>query len=413
MGTLSKIDGIMPSLISNSYKHSPNKDPKILERYTNSKGSSQMLFKVDSLQVEELIYSECWIECDSTSNLSTSTHLKKNGNGLRSLDSCDDFSTSEMYSDCSSVAESDRVDVDVHSPHSNFFESDVSSESSKKSSLSFHSDGHKWRKYGQKMVKGSSFPRNYYKCTVKDCPARKHVENFVNNSGSIEENVKYVNEHLHPKCHSKTYIEKQKDLILYATRKLQPSKEPTKKRKRNGIKNDESKLVVVCNNNIDVSQDGYDWKKYGQKNVKGHNKPRHYYKCTYSNCKVKKQIEVISSTQIITYEGYHNHESNIESSNLNESKLQIKKIEEDLHSYEFNNINCNTINSPFEDYTINEDIFEQFNSDYFEMETNVYNPSSFDLGNEQFFPKKARHHEDDLFVSVFANNDFFTLLAEV
>ncbi|KAK8513467.1 hypothetical protein V6N12_052655 [Hibiscus sabdariffa] len=39
------------------------------------------------------------------------------------------------------------------------------------------SDDYTWRKYGQKRIKGSPYPRGYYKCSaVRGCPARKHVE---------------------------------------------------------------------------------------------------------------------------------------------------------------------------------------------------------------------------------------------
>jgi hypothetical protein len=37
-------------------------------------------------------------------------------------------------------------------------------------------DGYNWRKYGEKQVKGSPFPRSYYKCSQPGCPAKKMIE---------------------------------------------------------------------------------------------------------------------------------------------------------------------------------------------------------------------------------------------
>lgn len=58
-----------------------------------------------------------------------------------------------------------------------------------------------------------------------------------------------------------------------------------------------------------VSDDGYNWRKYGQKHVKGSEFPRSYYKCTYPNCEVKKLFERSHDGQIteIIYKGTHGH----------------------------------------------------------------------------------------------------------
>ncbi|KAF5958504.1 hypothetical protein HYC85_005729 [Camellia sinensis] len=56
--------------------------------------------------------------------------------------------------------------------------------------------------------------------------------------------------------------------------------------------------------------DGYNWRKYGQKQVKTSDHPRSYYKCTHPNCPVKKKVERNFDGQIteIIYKGQHNHE---------------------------------------------------------------------------------------------------------
>ena len=57
-------------------------------------------------------------------------------------------------------------------------------------------DGYNWRKYGQKQVKGSEYPRSYYKCTQASCPMKKKVER--SHDGQVTEIV-YKGEHNHPK----------------------------------------------------------------------------------------------------------------------------------------------------------------------------------------------------------------------
>ncbi|KAF5178495.1 Wrky transcription factor susiba2 [Thalictrum thalictroides] len=58
-----------------------------------------------------------------------------------------------------------------------------------------------------------------------------------------------------------------------------------------------------------TSEDGYNWRKYGQKQVKGSGYWRSYYKCIHQNCLVKKKIEHSHDGQNtgFIYKGVHNH----------------------------------------------------------------------------------------------------------
>ncbi|OIW02533.1 hypothetical protein TanjilG_12847 [Lupinus angustifolius] len=60
-------------------------------------------------------------------------------------------------------------------------------------------DGFTWRKYGQKEILGSKYPRGYYRCThqkLYGCQAKKQVQKLDHNSNIFE--VTYRGEHT---CH--------------------------------------------------------------------------------------------------------------------------------------------------------------------------------------------------------------------
>nr|WCL15194.1 WRKY6353 [Atractylodes chinensis] len=203
-------------------------------------------------------------------------------------------------------------------------------------------DGYNWRKYGQKQVKGSENPRSYYKCTYPNCPTKKKVER--NLDGHITEIV-YKGNHSHAKplnakkSSSNSYSEVPIDNSNFDSSasfgedefgeasSLSKSgddheNEPEAKRWKGETESEaisgpgsrtvrEPRIVVQTTSDIDILDDGYRWRKYGQKVVKGNPNPRSYYKCTFTGCPVRKHVERASHdlrAVITTYEGKHNHD---------------------------------------------------------------------------------------------------------
>ncbi|KAL0459789.1 UNVERIFIED_CONTAM: WRKY transcription factor 23 [Sesamum latifolium] len=87
---------------------------------------------------------------------------------------------------------------------------------------------------------------------------------------------------------------------------LKPKKTASLKRQR------EPRFAFMTKSEVDHLEDGYRWRKYGQKAVKNSPFPRSYYRCTTASCNVKKRVERSCDDPAIvvtTYEGQHAHPS--------------------------------------------------------------------------------------------------------
>ncbi|KAI3774857.1 hypothetical protein L1987_49420 [Smallanthus sonchifolius] len=229
-------------------------------------------------------------------------------------------------------------------------------------------DGYNWRKYGQKLVKGNTFVRSYYKCTFANCPARKQVERT--NDGNITE-INYLWKHEHPKpphtlvkgsafvlpVQSKASHEPLGDhssgppatshdqevsetdthqlvVVPVSGNNLEAGVKANEMKREidNDISSDSKRqkietssmnesistktncvprVVVQTTSVVDIVNDGYRWRKYGQKLVKGNPNPRSYYRCTSAGCAAKKHVERASHDEkvvVTTYEGRHDHD---------------------------------------------------------------------------------------------------------
>ncbi|KAI5674898.1 hypothetical protein M9H77_05848 [Catharanthus roseus] len=90
-----------------------------------------------------------------------------------------------------------------------------------------------WRKYGQKPIKGSPYPRGYYRCsTSKGCSAKKQVERCRTDPTVLI--VTYTSTHNHATTvvASSDLVEKQKEKVM--TPKQEEEKEESVKNEKLG-----------------------------------------------------------------------------------------------------------------------------------------------------------------------------------
>jgi hypothetical protein len=88
-------------------------------------------------------------------------------------------------------------------------------------------------------------------------------------------------------------------------------KKPSNKPRKKGLKRvREPRYAIQTRSEVEIMEDGYKWRKYGQKAVKNSPHPRSYYRCTSPKCPVRKRVERSAEDTglvITTYEGTHNH----------------------------------------------------------------------------------------------------------
>lgn len=87
-------------------------------------------------------------------------------------------------------------------------------------------------------------------------------------------------------------------------------------------------LVVVTTGDVDPADDGWQWRKYGQKQVKDSPFPRSYYRCSETGCPARKKVQSSNSQRHITYEGQHNHAQPTKITNRKRRKSDQKEEQE-------------------------------------------------------------------------------------
>ncbi|XP_024994587.1 probable WRKY transcription factor 75 [Cynara cardunculus var. scolymus] len=155
----------------------------------------------------------------------------------------------------------------------------------------------------------------------------------INSSSYLSLNMMNNDEYSHVNNYSKQQQQQQQQVVglmekdgiqMYESSDDMVADQPTSSRLtddlnmasgKSSIRKGEKKIrkpkhAFQTRSQVDILDDGYRWRKYGQKAVKNNKFPRNYYRCTYQGCNVKKQVQRLSNDDgvvVTTYEGMHSH----------------------------------------------------------------------------------------------------------
>ncbi|CAN1154052.1 Probable WRKY transcription factor 75 [Linum perenne] len=144
---------------------------------------------------------------------------------------------------------------------------------------------------------------------------------LVSNEYDIHDLVLKKNKSVHHHHHNHNHNQEEQPLTMGSAAADGIQGEKKKKVKK-------TKNAFQTRSQVDILDDGYRWRKYGQKAVKNNKFPRSYYRCTYQGCNVKKQVQRLTKDEglvITTYEGMHTHPIEKPSDNFEHilSQMQI------------------------------------------------------------------------------------------
>ncbi|OVA13588.1 DNA-binding WRKY [Macleaya cordata] len=109
---------------------------------------------------------------------------------------------------------------------------------------------------------------------------------------------------------TKAILEQDQEDQEKTKKQLKPNN--NNKQNKNQKRQRQPRFAFMTKSEVDHLEDGYRWRKYGQKAVKNSPFPRSYYRCTSATCGVKKRVERSCDDPTIvvtTYEGQHTHPS--------------------------------------------------------------------------------------------------------